>query len=370
MSGTVGSAIWSNGQTGLTAADLCAGQYQVTVTATAGCSQVFSTSIQVLDTEAPVLTCPSGVTTGVCNPVATFGMPQVLDNCPFNPSGLQLIEGLPSGSVFPLGTITETYRYTDGGGNTAQCSFTVTVQPVAGINFSFVNATCQDACDGVAIIETGGAAFSVIWSNGATGTTITGLCPGMYEAEITDPNGCEQTQTVVIGSPLPLEISSFLLTNDIGNLGAGKIQVSIAGGTAPYSYNWKLNGQPFSMEKDIYNLYPGEYTLEVHDANNCSLASQIFTVNSFVSTSAPETGSVLVAFPNPATTGLVLKIDGTDDEIRAVSVTDMTGRLLYSQTAQEYSQTHHLDLSGFPAGILLVRAQTRNGWVGTKIVKN
>lgn len=370
MSGAIGSVLWSNGQTNLTATDLCAGQYQVTVTASAGCSQVFSTSIQVLDTEAPALTCPQNVTTGVCNPVATFGIPQVQDNCPFNPAGLQLIEGLPSGSVFPLGTITETFRYTDGGGNTAQCSFTVTVQPVAGINFSFVNATCQDACDGVAIIETGGVSLSVVWSNGSTETILTGLCPGMYEAEITDQNGCEQTQTVVIASPLPLEISSYVLTNDMGNLGIGKIQVSIAGGTAPYSYTWKLNGQPFSVEKDIYNLYAGEYTLEVRDINNCSLAGQIFTVNSFVSTSAPETGGVLIAFPNPATTGLVLKIEGADDEIRAVSVTDMTGRLLYSQPAREYSQTYHLDLSGIPAGIMLVRVQTRDGWMTTKIVKN
>lgn len=370
MSGTIGSALWSNGQSGLNATDLCAGQYQVTVTASAGCSQVFNASIQVLDTEVPVLTCPPGVTTGVCNPVATFGTPQVMDNCPFNPAGLQLIEGLPSGSVFPLGTITETYRYTDGGGNTAQCSFTVTVQPVAGINFSFVNATCHDACDGVAIIETGGASFSVVWSNGATGTTVTGLCPGMYEAEITDPNGCEQTQTVVIAAPLPLEISSYTLTNDIGNAGTGNIQVIVTGGTAPYLYNWKFNGQPFSSEKDIYNLFAGEYTLEVQDMNNCSLASQIFTVNSFVSTSAPENGSALMAFPNPAESVLTLQLEGSDDEISAVLLTDMTGRLLFHQTMQAPTRTYQLDLSGYPSGVMLVRVQTQSGWVSTKIVKN
>ncbi|MFN5365768.1 MAG: HYR domain-containing protein, partial [Bacteroidota bacterium] len=370
MSGTIGSALWSNGQTGLNATDLCAGQYQVTVTASAGCSQVFNTSIQVLDTEVPVLTCPPGVTTGVCNPVATFGIPQVMDNCPFNPASLQLIEGLPSGSVFPLGTITETYRYTDGGGNTALCSFTVTVQPVAGINFSFVNATCHDACDGVAIIETGGASFSVVWSNGATGTTVTGLCPGMYEAEITDPNGCEQTQTVVIAAPVPLEISSYILTDDVGNTGTGNIQVIVAGGTAPYLYNWKFNGQPFSSEKDIYNLYAGEYTLEVHDMNNCSLMSQIFTVNSSVSTSAPENGSALMAFPNPAESVLTLQLEGSDDEISAVLLTDMTGRLLFHQTMQASTRTYQLDLSGYPSGVILVRVQTQSGWVSTKIVKN
>ncbi|MEO0008219.1 MAG: hypothetical protein RJA20_2415 [Bacteroidota bacterium] len=370
LSGNIGSVVWSNGQTGLTATDLCAGQYQLTVTASAGCSQVFNTSIQVLDTEIPALVCPPDVTTGVCNPIATFGIPQVTDNCPFNPAGLQLIEGLPSGSVFPLGTITETYRYTDGGGNTAQCSFKVTVQPVAGINFSFVNATCHDACDGVAIIETGGASFSVIWNNGATGTTATGLCPGMYEAEITDPNGCEQTQTVVISSPLPLEISSFLLTHDMGNMGTGSIQVSVAGGTAPYSYSWKLNGQPFSSEKDIFNLYAGDYILEVEDVNNCSMTSQAFAVNSSVGISTPEDDKTgLVIFPNPVSSSLTLRMEDPAEDISTVTVTDITGRLLYHQMPSA-EHIHQLDVSGFPSGVLLVRVRTQRGWAGARVVKD
>jgi hypothetical protein len=294
----------------------------------------------------------------------------VTDNCPFNPAGLQLIEGLPSGSVFPLGTITETYRYTDGGGNTAQCSFKVTVQPVAGINFSFVNATCHDACDGVAIIETGGASFSVIWSNGATGTTATGLCPGMYEAEITDPNGCEQTQTVVISSPLPLEISSFLLTHDMGNMGTGSIQVSVAGGTAPYSYSWKLNGQPFSSEKDIFNLYAGDYILEVEDVNNCSMTSQAFAVNSSVGISTPENDKTgLVIFPNPVSSSLTLRMEDPAEDISTVTVTDITGRLLYHQMPSA-EHVHQLDVSGFPSGVLLVRVRTQRGWAGARVVKD
>ncbi len=38
-----------------------------------------------------------------------------------------VISGLPSGSVFPVGTTTNTLEYTDGGGNSVQCSFDVTV---------------------------------------------------------------------------------------------------------------------------------------------------------------------------------------------------------------------------------------------------
>lgn len=40
---------------------------------------------------------------------------------------VQLISGLPSGSIFPVGNTTVTYRATDSAGNTDQCSFVVTV---------------------------------------------------------------------------------------------------------------------------------------------------------------------------------------------------------------------------------------------------
>ena len=45
-----------------------------------------------------------------------------------NPSSsITQIAGLPSGSAFPVGVTTNTFRVTDIGGNTADCSFTVTV---------------------------------------------------------------------------------------------------------------------------------------------------------------------------------------------------------------------------------------------------
>ncbi|MCF8373538.1 MAG: S8 family serine peptidase, partial [Bacteroidales bacterium] len=45
-------------------------------------------------------------------------------------SSLDLIAGLGSGSLFPVGTTTETHQITDLNGNTASCSFTVTVNDI------------------------------------------------------------------------------------------------------------------------------------------------------------------------------------------------------------------------------------------------
>ena len=62
---------------------------------------------------------------GQCAAVVNYTPPVGLDNCP-GPVTVQTA-GLGSGVLFPVGITTETYQVTDASGNTAQCSFTVTV---------------------------------------------------------------------------------------------------------------------------------------------------------------------------------------------------------------------------------------------------
>ena len=103
-----------------------------TVTATAtnavGTDQCTFT-ITVNDTEAPAITCPAAITTsndtGDCSAVVTYTTPVGTDNC----TGATTTQtaGLPSGSTFPVGTTTNTFEVTDAAGNTATCSFDVTV---------------------------------------------------------------------------------------------------------------------------------------------------------------------------------------------------------------------------------------------------
>ena len=95
--------------------------------------------IMVEDDDAPtVADCPADINTsndaGQCGAVVTYDAPAFNDNCPYGPvpgggtnlSGT-LVEGLPSGALFPLGTTTVTYAYTDAAGNSASCSFEVTI---------------------------------------------------------------------------------------------------------------------------------------------------------------------------------------------------------------------------------------------------
>ncbi|TFV97904.1 HYR domain-containing protein, partial [Algoriphagus kandeliae] len=86
-------------------------------------------TISVTDTQAPVITCPSDISTtvefGVTGKIITYDSPVATDNCGI--SSVELIEGFASGTEFPLGETIVTYRVTDVSGNSAECSFTVSI---------------------------------------------------------------------------------------------------------------------------------------------------------------------------------------------------------------------------------------------------
>ncbi|MFY9609294.1 MAG: DUF4394 domain-containing protein [Blastocatellia bacterium] len=90
-----------------------------------------SFTITVVDTQPPSITCPANVTavTALTCPatsasgVVNFPPPTASDNCP----GVTAACVPASGSIFPVGTTTVTCTATDASGNTATCSFSVTV---------------------------------------------------------------------------------------------------------------------------------------------------------------------------------------------------------------------------------------------------
>ncbi len=64
----------------------------------------------------------------------------------FDCDGPVLISGLPSGSTFPGGVTENTFITVDGAGNTATCSFTVTVNDVEDPSFTTCPATANISC--------------------------------------------------------------------------------------------------------------------------------------------------------------------------------------------------------------------------------
>ena len=366
---------WSNSQSGNINAGLCPGNYSATITDAAGCSQTQHAQIAVQDTEIPVLTCQNNVGTGYCNAAVTFAPPQVTDNCAVDPQQVQLIAGLPSGSVFPIGATTQTYRYTDSGGNTGMCSFTVTVHAPPALSVSASNVTCAGLCNGLAALSISGgqSPFDVQWDNGTSGVNADNLCAGSYTATITDGDGCQQVKSVNITQPQALHLIVDQVTGNTGNtgsIGTGSILITLTGGTLPYTYSWSLNGELYASTEDIVNLFAGQYAVTVTDAKGCSIVETPVIVDGLVAGFEPGDGAFWTLYPNPAVAEASLLLKDISENDLLLGIYDPAGRLLYEQMLPPVSNAPlRIDLTGMPDGLLFFRLANEHGATVKTLVK-
>lgn len=155
-----------------------------TLTDLSGNSINQSFTITIVDIEAPVMTgCPSTITACQGDTV-TYTPPTATDNC----SGMTLtqIAGLPSGSVFPVGTTLCTYRATDGAGNLVNCNFNVIVNAKPNVIFNLaVDSLCNTD---LAYVLTEATPSGGIYSG-------TGVAAGQFDPATTGPGTYEITYT-------------------------------------------------------------------------------------------------------------------------------------------------------------------------------
>ena len=115
------------------------GTTTVTFTATddSGNTATCEFNITVEDLEAPGLTCPANITVPAsangCGAAVSWPIPVTSDNCD---TLLVPTSNVPPGAFFPAGTTIVSYQVVDNSGNSANCSFLVTVNEITAPVFS------------------------------------------------------------------------------------------------------------------------------------------------------------------------------------------------------------------------------------------
>ena len=136
------------------------------------------------------------------------------------------------------------------------------------------DVSCNGGSDGTATVyATGGTTpYGYAWSNGQTTVTATGLSAGTHSVTVTDANGCQESEEVMIGEPDVLSLTeNFTINVSCYGGSDGYIYMQTNGGTAPYNYNW--GGpvpQPIANAEDAQNIAAGTYSVTVTDANGCT----------------------------------------------------------------------------------------------------
>ncbi|MCC6463540.1 MAG: T9SS type A sorting domain-containing protein [Saprospiraceae bacterium] len=272
------------------------GSHEVTIWATDDAGNVSSSTITVtvVDDIAPTVSCPANIVSCWYENTINYGAPVAVDNCLSNSGNWNQTEGLPSGSVFPVGTTAQTYTYKDASGNIGSCTF-----------------------------------------------------------------------SVIITEPILVAVSG--VTNDVNNQGNGAIDITVGGGSQPYSYVWTRENQVVGTTEDLTGLTEGTYVVNVKDANGCLVAIEGIVVGNTTSAVEPIWLRGVSIRPNP-TTGLTqVVLSNLPASTLEISVLDAMGREVLRQLSDQ-QVVIRLDCSLLPDGVYLVRFRTGHEVGARKLV--
>jgi len=178
---------------------------------------------------------------------------------------------------------------TDTNGCTASASTTLTESPDMLIVLDSVNnVLCNGDSTGSAYVSVSGGtgSYSYSWNNGMTSQNIENVPEGSYNLVVSS-GACSSSLNVTINEPTILNATIVNVFDVTCNGGSnGGIDVSVSGGTTPYTFLWS-NGDTL---EDLQNVSNGTYTLNVVDGNNCT-ASVSTTVNENSSMTVLAVGS-------------------------------------------------------------------------------
>ena len=237
-----------------------------TVTDDSGNTAQCTFDITVTDDEDPTISCPSDISqtadAGLCTAVVNYTAPIGSDNC-----GVASVVCSPaSGSVFPVGTTTVTCTVTDVNGNTAQCTFDITV------------TDDNNQCDPI-------------------------MCNGLVTAHF-DEN-CEVLVTV----------EAILLGNN-GNVDDYTIMVKECGTCDPIPTSPVITSQYAgdTLVVEVCSPIPGNCCwsyIVVDDGDIPDLECEDITIDCSESSTPSTTAGAAVGFPLPPGVTIIANIDGT-----------------------------------------------------------
>ncbi|HXH17717.1 MAG TPA: gliding motility-associated C-terminal domain-containing protein [Chitinophagales bacterium] len=240
--------------------------YVLTASDTAGCvtaSDTVRITVDVTDLHiSAVLTHPAcGSNDGAINLSVTNGS----GNYTYawsNGSTAQDLSNIPAGSYSV--TVTDLMHCRE------DTSFALSSANGPAINsISATPETCLGLNNGTASVSASGGtgALSYSWSNGQSGSTITGLAPGNYTVSVSDVLNCLSVATVTVNAGANVIASAQATDESCFNACDGTVTVTASGGNGSFSYQWS-DGGPATAGRT--GLCAGTYGFTVSDANNCT----------------------------------------------------------------------------------------------------
>ncbi|MCW8963389.1 MAG: HYR domain-containing protein [Gammaproteobacteria bacterium] len=297
-----------------------------------------SFTVTVSDNEAPTLnTTPGNLTAntapGLATATVTYTNPTFNDNIAV--TSVSQTAGLASGSAFPVGVTTNTFRATDAAGNTFDHSFTVTVSdneaPTfvtvpsninVAINFgqtgavvTYATPTATDNQPGVAVALFAGLASGATFPIGATVVT--------HEATDASGNKTQASFTVTVSVIPPGQVEIKVNSASDGQFSFTSVQPE---------FTFNLVSAGGSGTSGVIQIKPGTYAFSFTKPDGFGITDASCTNSGSTINTTALTGSITLASGQNITCTITV-VDALGETLRQIGDFLQTRATLITQNA-------------------------------------
>lgn len=330
------SYAWSNGDTGSTLTTMVVGTFDVTITDENGCTA--TNSVEIIS-EGGLAATTSATTicsgeTGEASVNITQGQLPITYVWDSNANNQT--------TVTATNLTAGTYNVTVTSADNCQLVLMVTIDeyPEMTLTVTGTDASCGQNNGAATASVTGGTpGYTYAWDTNPVQTTadISNLSAGQYTVTVTDNNGCEKVESIVINTPSTITQTSINTTDVTCNgLADGSVMMVADGGTTPLSYALG-SGMP-QATGDFSNLLAGSYNIVVTDAVGCT-ASFPFMIGEPTAMTSDTLVINNIDCQNPTATATVTVSGGTGTTYEYLWSNNQTSSLFSTTQAGQYTVT-------------------------------
>ncbi|MCS6934874.1 MAG: gliding motility-associated C-terminal domain-containing protein [Chitinophagales bacterium] len=257
---------WNNGQTTANISGLSASTYTLTVTDQSACTSTVAVNVNqpqaIQITLTPTAVSCASANNGAIHTSVTGGT-----------GGYSYLwnDGVTSQHRSTLSAGTYSVTVTDNNACTASQSVNITAPTPIIVTSTVTNVACNGGNTGAITLSVNGgtAPYQFNWGGGITTQNRTNLSAGSYTVTVTDNAGCTTTHSATVGQNTTLNANSTVTHVSCHGGNNGAINISVNGGTPPYSFNW---GGGITTQNRT-NLSAGNYTVTITDNAGCTITN-------------------------------------------------------------------------------------------------
>jgi hypothetical protein len=230
------------------------------------------------------------------------------------------------------------------------CFATVNVQAGSSLEInidSSSDVTCFENSDGMICAKNSGGAYPFIYSLSSGETNSNGCFFNLDHSEyticVTDFNGCESCDSVIVLEPEPLSFSVQQTPASCDTCCDGNLEIIPSGGVPPYITTYTNVMTPLPD-----HFCTIDYQFCVSDVNGCQICD---SVNVYSSASINENQELapFTFYPNPSMNEITFETTNNNGELKLV---DMYGRIVYQKKVVELKS--QIQVSEFANGIYIL----------------